>query len=132
LQPPFGSRQLKRKQALILYSTFPIEDSVRRLVVPAGENDPAFPEAQESIIRCAKDQQDDPSIKKMASGAEGPKIPDGYGYRGAVGSLLVLPSFLLPQKEILECGDCFRRTHPLAEKMIFLTDSANQILGWQF
>ena len=85
LQPPFGSRKLKRKQAFILYSTFPIDDSVRRLVVPAGENDPAFPEAQESIIKCAKDQQDDPSIKKMASGAKKPKIPGGYGYRSAIG-----------------------------------------------
>jgi hypothetical protein len=46
--------------------SFLFDDSVRRLVVPSREDDPASPEAQESIIECPKDQQGGPSVKKMA------------------------------------------------------------------
>jgi len=46
-------------------------------------------------------------------------------------TLAVVPSDLqspfLSQKEILECGDRLRRTHPLAEEMIFLSHPAHQI-----
>jgi hypothetical protein len=45
---------------------FPIDDSVRRLAVPANKDDLNFREAQESIIRRLKDQQSNPSVKRLA------------------------------------------------------------------
>jgi hypothetical protein len=54
------SETTQTEQALM----FPSDDSVRRLGVPAGDDDANFPVAQESIIRCLKDQQDNPSVKK--------------------------------------------------------------------
>jgi hypothetical protein len=41
---------------------------VRRLVVPVDEDDPNFREAQESIIPCRKDVQDNPLPKKQQFG----------------------------------------------------------------
>jgi hypothetical protein len=47
--------------------TFPrVTAPVRRLVVPAGEDDPNFREAQESINSCQKHVQNNLSLKKSA------------------------------------------------------------------
>jgi hypothetical protein len=40
-----------------------IDDSVRRLVVPAQDDDTNVESAQESIIGCTKDQQSDLPVK---------------------------------------------------------------------
>jgi hypothetical protein len=42
---------------------FPIDDSVRRLVVPGEKADPLSLEAQESINHCLKDQHGCQSVK---------------------------------------------------------------------
>src|SRR5258705_3885066 len=40
-------------------------------------------------------------------------------------------SSFLAQKELLKRSNSFRRSHPLAEEMVFLTDAADQILWRQ-
>jgi hypothetical protein len=44
-------------------SAFPIDDSVRRLVVPSYD-DPGFREAQESMSRCSKNEQQERRLKR--------------------------------------------------------------------
>src|SRR5260221_10101014 len=68
LHPPFGSRQPRRNRV----RRFLFDASYRRLcwrlVVPAENDDTDFRAAQESIIRCMKDQQSNPSVKKWQRG----------------------------------------------------------------
>src|SRR5258706_15971407 len=68
LHPPFGSRQPRRNR----FRRFLFDASYRRLcwrlVVPAENDDTDFRAAQESIIRCMKDQQSNPSVKKWQRG----------------------------------------------------------------
>jgi hypothetical protein len=45
---------------------FPTDDSVRRLVVPADQDDLAFPQAQRPTRSCQKDQQDVKPVKNKA------------------------------------------------------------------
>jgi hypothetical protein len=51
----------------IRYSMFPVDDSVRRLVVPEDKDAANFRQAQESITRCPKDQQKYLPVKKIAT-----------------------------------------------------------------
>ena len=44
-------------------SAFPIDDSVRRLAVPS-DDDPGFREAQESMSRCSKNEQQERRLKR--------------------------------------------------------------------
>jgi hypothetical protein len=52
-------------------------------VVLANEDDPAFPEAQESIIECTKDQQDVRSVKIATLRRREAAITGETGYRSA-------------------------------------------------
>jgi hypothetical protein len=66
-QPPFDSRQPNGTGFEIWYLGVSFDGSVRRLVVPASKDDPNSHGAQESIMRCLKDQKSNLSVELLAA-----------------------------------------------------------------
>jgi hypothetical protein len=60
LPSPFGPKRNRPTRFLI-------GAPVWRFIVPANQHDPALSEAQESIIKCTKDQHYSRSVKNSAS-----------------------------------------------------------------
>src|SRR5471030_3057863 len=82
-------------------------------IQPVSSTPLAINEVHDSGVEELQNQRDIPTEGRRLYACSGP-----------------LP-FLLTQKEILESGDRLGRAHPLAEKMIFLADSADQVLRRQ-